>query len=143
MLTHLIFSTKDRVAVLDNDIRSELHSYLAGVLENIDCPTLQVGGVSDHVHLFFGLSRNIKIADLVGTVKTSSSKWLKDNGRRFSQFHWQKGYGVFSISQSDSDDVITYIQNQDERHKRMAFQEEYRLFLKRYHVEYDESYVWD
>jgi hypothetical protein len=76
-------------------------------------------------------------------VKTSSSKWLKTKGTRFSEFHWQGGYGIFSISQSDADEAIAYIRNQDERHKRMTFQEEYRLFLKRYQVEYDERYVWD
>ena len=143
ILVHLIFSTKNRGPVLTPEIRAELQPYLAVVLREDDCPPLQVGGVEDHVHLLFGLSRTRTVAQVVENVKTSSSKWIKTKGPAFTEFHWQAGYGVFSVSQSNADAVIQYIQSQEEHHRKMTFQEEYRRFLKMYRVSYDEEYVWD
>jgi putative transposase len=143
ILIHLVFSTKNRERVLTPAIQAELHRYLAGTLDNIDCPSLRVGGVEDHVHLFFGLSRTRTIADVVETVKTSSSKWIKTKGAQFRGFHWQLGYGAFSVSQSDADAVIAYIRNQEQHHQKMTFQDEYRRLLNRYGVAFDERYVWD
>ena len=143
ILIHLVFSTKYRRPVLTPALRSELHPYLVGVLNNTDCPSLQVGGVEDHVHLFFGLSRTRTIADVVETVKTSSSKWIKTKGKKFSDFHWQKGYGAFSVGHSKPETVIAYIRNQEEHHRKATFRDEYRRLLERYQVEYDEQYVWD
>ena len=143
ILIHLVFSTKHRERVLTPAIRSELHPYIAVTLDNIECPSLQVGGVEDHVHLFFGLSRTRTIAAVVETVKTSSSKWIKTKGSEFTAFHWQSGYGAFSVSQSDADAVVAYIRNQAEHHQKMTFQEEYRRLLERYRVAFDEKYVWD
>jgi REP element-mobilizing transposase RayT len=113
------------------------------VLNNDDCPSLQVGGVEDHVHLFFGLSRTRAIAQVVENVKTSSSKWLKQKSRALAEFHWQNGYGAFSVSQPHAADVVEYILNQEERHKTMTFQQEYRQLLERYGIAYDERFVWD
>jgi REP element-mobilizing transposase RayT len=95
MLIHLVFSTKHREGVLTPILQEKMHPYLAGVLDNLECPSLQVGGVSDHVHLFFGLSRTRAIADVVEAVKTSSSKWIKFHDTRLADFHWQAGYGAF------------------------------------------------
>ena len=114
-----------------------------GTLDNIDCPSLRVGGVADHVHLFFGLSRTRTIAEVVETVKTSSSKWIKTKGPEFSGFHWQSGYGAFSVSQSDADTVVNYVANQEQHHQKMTFQDEYRKLLEKYRINYDETYVWD
>lgn len=143
ILIHLVFSTKNRVRCLTPTIQTELHPYLAGVLNGIDCPSLQVGGVEDHVHLLFGLSRTRTIADIVETVKTSSSKWIKTKGGEFSDFHWQSGYGAFSASQSDAETVVAYIQKQVHHHQKMTFQDEYRRLLERYKIAFDERYVWD
>ena len=143
VLIHLVFSTKNRVRVLTPAIQTELHPYIAGTLGNIDCPSLQVGGVEDHVHLFFGLSRTRTIADVVEAVKTSSSKWIKTKDVSFAEFHWQSGYGAFSVSQSDADAVVAYIRNQAQHHQKMTFQDEYRRLLERYQVAFDEKYVWD
>jgi putative transposase len=143
ILVHLIFSTKNRVPVLAPAIRAELYPYLATVLRDNDCPMLRVGGVEDHVHLFFGLSRTLSIAKMVEIVKTSSSKWIKTKGPELAQFHWQHGYGAFSVGQSDVDAVIQYIDTQEEHHRRSSFQDELRGFLARYQVPYDERYVWD
>jgi putative transposase len=143
VLTHLIFSTKHREPLLALPLRTELHHYLGGILRELECPPLQVGGVEDHVHLFFGLSRTKSIASVVETVKTSSSKWLKTQSSALNGFHWQTGYGVFSSGQSDADRVVKYIQEQEEHHRTMSFQDEYRRFLEKYQVSYDERYVWD
>lgn len=143
ILIHLVFSTKNRECMLTPPIQTELHPYIAGTLDNIGCHSLQVGGVEDHVHLLFGLSRTRTIAEVVETVKTSSSKWIKTKDVRLVNFHWQSGYGAFSVSQSDADTVVAYIRNQAQHHQRMAFQDEYRRLLERYQVAFDEQYVWD
>lgn len=143
ILIHLVFSTKNRERVLSPGIQSELHPYLAGILDNIQCPSLQVGGVEDHVHMLFGLSRTRTMADVVETVKTSSSKWIKTKDAGSADFRWQSGYGAFSVSQSDADAVISYIRNQARHHQKMTFQDEYRRLLERYQVAFDERYMWD
>jgi REP element-mobilizing transposase RayT len=143
ILVHLIFSTKDRVPCLDPAVQAELHPYLAVVLRDNGCPSLKVGGAGDHVHLLFGLSRTMSIAEVVETVKTSSSKWIKGQGPQLLGFHWQGGYGAFSVSQSHADTVVQYIAGQVEHHRRVTFQEEFRAFLERYQVPFDERYVWD
>ncbi len=143
LLTHVIFSTKTRAPLLTGAVASEIHPYLAGTLNNVGCPSLQVGGVADHVHLFFRLARTTSLSEVVETVKTSSSKWVKTKAPQFANFRWQSGYGAFSVSQSDADAVIAYIRNQPEHHRKTTFQEEYRKFLDRYEITYDERYVWD
>ena len=142
--THLIFSTKDRFPFLtDKVLRREMHAYLADMLRTHGCETLVVGGVEDHAHSLFALSRTHAIASVVKEVKRTSSGWIKDASRKLSKFHWQAGYAAFSVSQSNLVDVIRYIENQEEHHRRVTFQDEYRAFLNAYHVEFDERYVWD
>jgi putative transposase len=141
---HLIFSTKNRYPFLtDKQLRLEAHAYLATVLRNHDCETLIVGGVEDHVHALFALSRNHSIADIVKEIKIASSKSIKEKSPAVKKFSWQSGYGAFSVSQSHLDQVIRYIERQEVHHKRVTFQDEFRAFLKKYNVEYDERYVWD
>ena len=142
--THLIFSTKNRYPFLrDKVLRAEMHAYVAEMLRKHGCETLIVGGVADHAHSLFALSRTLPIASIVKEVKRTSSGWIKEASRRHSKFHWQGGYAAFSVSQSNVQEVITYIENQEEHHKHVTFQDEYRAFLKAYAVEYDERYVWD
>jgi REP element-mobilizing transposase RayT len=142
--THLIFSTKERYPFLsDPTVRTDMHSYLAKVLRTHDCPTLLVGGCDDHVHALFTLSRNYSIAQVVKEIKRTSSAWIKTVERRYSKFHWQAGYGAFSVSQSHVSQVQHYIMRQEQHHRRKTFQDEFRAFLKKYEIEYDERYVWD
>jgi REP element-mobilizing transposase RayT len=143
MLAHLVFSTKHREPWITPAVRVGLHSYLGGVLKNCDCPPIRVGGVADHVHLFFGMSRTLSTAQVVEKVKVASSKWIKEQGPEFSAFHWQSGYGIFSVSQSETGRVEQYVATQEDHHRVITFQEEYRQFLARHGVEYDERYVWD
>jgi len=142
--THLVFSTKHRYPFLtDKVLRTEMHAYLAEMLRNYKCETLIVGGMEDHTHSLFALSRTHAIANVVKEVKRTSSGWIKQAWPKIAKFHWQFGYAAFSVSQSKLVDVIRYIENQEEHHKRVTFQDEYRAFLKAYKIDYDERYVWD
>ncbi len=142
VLVHLIFSTKHREPLIGAEIRPRLHAYLVGILHNLKSPSLQTGGVVDHVHVLCALGRTISQAELVEELKKRSSKWMKAEGK-VPGFTWQAGYGAFSIGESQADTVIRYIQNQPEHHRKVTFQEEFRKFLARYRVAYDEQYVWD
>jgi REP element-mobilizing transposase RayT len=142
--THLIFSCKERYPFLSDPIvRADMHAYLGTVLRSHDCPAIVVGGCDDHVHALFALSRNHSIAQIVKEIKRTSSAWIKIVERRYSKFHWQSGYGAFSVSQSHVCQVQRYIMNQEHHHRRKTFQDEFRAFLKKYEIEYDERYVWD
>jgi putative transposase len=124
------------------DIRPRLHGYIVGILENLKSPSLQTGGVAGHVHILFVLGRTISQAEVVEEVKKSSSKWMKADGG-VPGFSWQAGYGTFSVGESQADTVISYIRNQELHHRTVSFQDEFRKFLTRYKVAYDEQYVWD
>ena len=143
ILIHLVFSTKNREPFITPAIETELHPYMAKIFRELKSPSLTIDGTSDHLHILFSLGRVIKVADLVEEVKTESSKWIKTKGRKFRNFHWQKGYGAFSIGQSNVVALKRYISNQKMHHRRITFQDEYRKFLKSYGVGYDERYVWD
>ncbi len=143
ILIHLIFSTKNREAFITPEIGTELYPYMASIFKAMKSPALSINGTADHVHTLFSLSRVIAIADLVEEVKTESSKWIKTKGREFRNFHWQNGYGAFSLGQSQVPELKRYIARQKEHHRRITFQDEYRKFLKLYGVDYDERYVWD
>src|SRR3989442_14960098 len=132
ILVHLVFSTKNREPFITPAIETELYPYMAKVLRELKSPSLAIDGASDHVHMLFSLARVITIAELVEEVKTSSSKWIKTKGREFRNFHWQRGYGAFSIGQSNVEVLKRYIRNQKEHHKRVTFQDEYRNFLISY-----------
>jgi putative transposase len=143
ILIHLIFSTKNREPFITTAVEKELHPYMAKIFRELKSPSLAIDGTSDHLHMLFALSRVMKIADLVEEVKTESSKWIKTKGPEFRNFHWQSGYGAFSIGQSQVNAVKRYISRQKIHHQRVTFQEEYRKFLKSYGIDYDERYVWD
>ena len=143
LLTHIVFSTKDRTPVLDATVRPALHAYLATVARNVDCECFRVGGVADHVHLAVRLSRTITMAQLIEELKTSSSKWLKTQSLTLATFSWQRGYGAFSVGPADLNALLHYIDTQEEHHKTRTFQDEYRAFLKKYGIDFDERYVWD
>lgn len=143
ILIHLVFSTKDREPFITTEIEPELHAYMATIFQGCKSPSLLVGGTRDHIHALFVLSRTWTLADVVEEVKTNSSKWIKSKGQAYRQFHWQSGYGAFSIGQSQAQRVKAYITNQKEHHRRRTFQDELRALLKKYAVEYDKRYVWD
>ena len=143
ILVHLIFSTKHRQPFISEDIEKELHPYLATIFKRLKSPSLAIGGTDDHIHILFSLSRTIRIADLVEELKADTSSWIKTKGTEFKQFYWQRGYGAFSIGQSQVPALKRYIARQRIHHQRVTFQDEYRKFLKSYGIDYDERYVWD
>lgn len=143
VLVHLIFSTKDRWPFITAEIEKELHPYMASIFKALKSPSLTIGGFDDHVHILFSLARTIHLAELVEEVKTDSSKWIKTKGLEVRKFQWQRGYGAFSIGQSQVPDLKRYIARQRIHHKRVTFQDEYRKFLESYGISYDQRYVWD
>jgi REP element-mobilizing transposase RayT len=139
----LIFSTKHREPLISAQVEPALHAYMAGILRAMQCPALVIGGMPDHVHTLFLLARTTSLSEVVEDLEKDSSKWIKTQGASFQGFHWQAGYGAFSISQSNVEEVRQYIENQKEHHRTRSFQDEFRLFLKKYGVSFDERYVWD
>ncbi|MBI5757051.1 MAG: transposase [Planctomycetales bacterium] len=144
VLLHIIFSTKHRVPYLKTkELREAMNAYMVGTLRNLECPSLIVGTVDDHLHCLCQLSRKISIAKLIEEMKTDSSAWVKKQDAELCDFYWQAGYGAFSVSQSNVSQVKAYIANQEEHHRKVSFQDEFREFLRRHGVEWDERYVWD
>ncbi len=143
ILLHIVFSTKERRPLIRPDIEPELYRYLASVCRACDCPAHEIGGTADHVHLACTLSRTISVSDLLEEIKKRSSKWMKTKGAPYRSFSWQRGYGAFSIGQSQLAAARRYIARQKEHHKTHDFREEFGTLLKRYRVAYDERYVWD
>jgi putative transposase len=141
---HAVFSTKDRRPFLKSrELREELHRYLGGILSHHDCQPIIIGGVEDHVHVLTSLSRTCEAAEMIKEIKRNSTLWLKGKYKGLSEFAWQGGYGIFSIGFSQIGSVRRYIAGQEQHHRKVSFQDEFRLFLKRYEIEYDERYVWD
>jgi REP element-mobilizing transposase RayT len=141
---HLVFSTKEREPWLqDLDLRAECHAFLGGISKQLDCPPLIVGGVADHVHLLARFGRGVTQSDWVKELKRVSSRWIKERDARLAGFAWQAGYGVFSVSTSTLETVEVYIRNQEEHHRKITFQDEFRAFLRKHRVAWDEKYVWD
>ena len=144
ILVHTVFSTKERRPWLrEAALRQELRSYHGGILKHLDCQPIIVGGVEDPVHLLAGLARACTAAERVKEVKRGSSLWAKQRDVRLREFGWQNGYGMFSIGASQTEDVRRYIAEQEQHHRQLSFQDEFRLLLKRYELAYDERYVWD
>ena len=142
-VVHLIFSTKERRPFLKTMLGATSISYLGVVLKNMNCPTIIMNSVEDHIHILFLQHRTKNLSEIVQVVKQSSSKWLKSRPSVQRCFTWQTGYGAFSISESRIASVKIYIQNQQEKHREVSFQEEFISFLKKYNIEYDERYLWD
>lgn len=139
---HITFSTKNRQNLIDEKIKTSLFQYLGGVCKGLECNPVRVGGYSDHVHILCLLSRKVTQMDLLEELKKQSSKWIKNQGSAYSNFYWQDGYGIFSVNPTQVNAVEEYIENQEEHHKSVSFQDELRAFLKKYKVEYDERYIW-
>jgi REP element-mobilizing transposase RayT len=116
---------------------------MATVLQNLHCAPVLINSVEDHIHLLFDLARTVTVSQVVEDVKKSSSKWIKTQEREFATFAWQSGYGAFAVSESKVETVRQYIANQREHHRTKTFQEEYRAFLVRHNIVFDERYVWD
>jgi len=140
---HVIFSTKNREPLITPEIELELFAYIGGILKNNESRLLDAGGTVDHVHLLISQSKNIALSSLMKDVKKDSSSWIKTKGRAFKSFHWQDGYGAFSIGKSDVPLLRKYIGGQKEHHRRRSFQEELIQLLEEHGIKYDEQYLWN
>ena len=145
VVVHIVYSTKNREPWLkDPNLCNELCAYNATILRSeVDLPAILTNAVEDHIHILCRLSRKIAIMDLLKVSKTETSKWLKKQDLALKGFSWQGGYGFFSVSQSNVEQVKGYIANQAEHHKRMTFQDEFHEICKRHDIEIEERYVWD
>jgi putative transposase len=136
---HLVFSTKNREKFLTRDILPRLWAYTAAVCRNHDLLTFAVGGMEDHMHILFRLPPTMALAEAVALVKSNSSKWLGELGKDFA---WQEGYGAFSVSSSKINSVIRYIDNQEEHHRKVSFEDEFITLLNKHGIDYDPKYVF-
>ena len=140
---HIIYSTKYRETTIDEEIEDELHAYIGGTCKALECEPIKVGGHYDHIHILCKLSKKIALMKLLEEVKKNSSKWIKTRHEKYADFYWQDGYAAFSVNPSEVDKVVEYIARQKEHHRKISFQDECRLFFKKYKVDFDERYVWD
>jgi putative transposase len=143
VILHIVFSTKDREPWLDSPIRARMHAYLATICRDLGAEAFRVGGTVDHVHIVGTLPRTLSQAQMIEGIKKPSSKWIKGLEVRYRGFFWQRGCGAFSVSISQLEAVLEYVQRQNEHHRIHTFQEEYRELLGRHNIEFDERYVWD
>jgi putative transposase len=141
IVVHLIFSTELRQPLICADIRSDLFAYLGGIVRELRGTALIVGGTCDHVHMLIRIRPAQSIAEIARIVKTNSSGWIRKKDH--TEFAWQAGYGVFSVSESSVPAVTKYIATQEEHHKKRSFQEEFVAFLKKNKIAYDDRYIWD
>jgi len=138
---HAIFAVQNRLSLVQKQWKDELEQYITGIIENNGHKLLKIGGMPDHVHVLFGMRPTQSISDLLQDIKGSSSLWINKKRLVRGKFSWQEGYGAFSYGKSQINDVVQYIANQENHHKKRTFAEEYLEFLKLFEIEYDERYV--
>lgn len=143
LLVHIVFSTKHRAGLITPEVEPDLFAYMGGILNNEKSVLMASGGTMNHVHLLVSQSKNVALSDLVKEVKQSSSKWIKTQGKEFADFHWQDGYGAFTIGRSQVKTLRGYFARQKVHHQKQNFEDELRAVLTKYEIEYDERYLWD
>ena len=143
LYVQMVFAVKNRDAVLHKPIRGRVFEYIGGIITEMKHKTLVVNGVSNHVHVLLGLNPNISISDTIRDIKRSSSLFINAEKLCVGKFAWQEGYGAFTYSRSQLNNVYKYIQNQEEHHKMVSFREEYISFLKKFEIDYDERFLFD
>jgi putative transposase len=143
LLTHIVFSTKDRRPLLDADLKSRLFPYLGGIIRAHDGKALIINGPTDHVHILASLAAKHSLSDLMRELKADSSGWVHKTFSDRNLFGWQTGYGAFSVSHSNLAEVEKYIANQEEHHRKVSFQEEFLAFLKKHEIQFDERFLWE
>lgn len=143
LLTHVIFSTKDRAPLIQPELKGKLHAYMGGIVRELDGKAMIVNGTEDHVHLLLWMPPTLSVSETLRVLKTNSSRWVNREQRSRNGFAWQAGYGAFGLSHSNAQAVVRYIQGQEKHHRRVSFKEEFIEFLKKHGIEYDERYIWE
>jgi REP element-mobilizing transposase RayT len=141
-LFHCVFSTKGRRRIITPALQERLWPLMGGISREQGLRALTIGGVEDHVHLLLSLPTTVPLAQAIQRIKGASSKWVHETFPEQSWFAWQEGYGAFTIGVSQTDATLAYIRSQPEHHRQTTFQDEFRMFLKKHGIEYDERYVW-
>lgn len=142
ILVHMVFSTKDRIRIIPPEFEPRLYGYISNIIRNNGGRMIIAGGDADHSHILSSIGR-INISELIGDIKRDSSAWIKDQDRHFEKFYWQRGYGAFSIGQSQVPAVSRYIRDQKIHHQTQSYQDEFRELCRKYEVEIDERFCWD
>ena len=143
ILLHVIFSTKQRFALLHESWRPDLYSIMGGIARDHKATLIRAGGVEDHAHLLLKTHPSYAIAETIQRIKANSSNWINNQGKVDAKFSWQRGYGAFSVSQSVVEAVQQYIENQIEHHRKLTFREEYLATLRKHNIEFDQQFVFD
>ena len=139
----IVFSVKGRQNLIQKSWREELYKYICGIVNGKEQKVYAIGGVADHIHILVSIKPNIAISDLVRDIKANSSKWINEKGYVLGKFQWQEGFGAFSYAQSQLDNVIAYINNQEQHHQKKTFKEEYIGLLQKFNVSYDDQYLFE
>jgi putative transposase len=143
LLTHIVFSTKDRAPLLDADLKPRLFAYMGGIIRELDGQVMIINGPTDHVHILTTIPARISLSDFMRDLKANSSGWVHKEFPKHGNFGWQTGYGAFAVSHSNLGLVLEYIRNQEKHHRRLTFKEEFEAFLKKHGIEYEEQYLWE
>ncbi|MCD4788585.1 MAG: IS200/IS605 family transposase [Bacteroidales bacterium] len=139
----VVFAVQNRKALILPSFEERLYKYITGIVQNQGQKLLAINGTTDHIHIFFGMKPTCRLSDLVRDIKSDSSVFIKENKLSRFKFNWQEGYGAFSYSYSQKQDVIEYVMNQKKHHKKRTFRQEYLDFLKKFNVDYNEKYLFD
>ena len=142
LLYHIVFSTKERRELIKSG-KEDIFKYITGIISGEGGYLIKIGGTEDHIHIFAKFPPVICVSDMVRKIKSNTSKWLNENRKYIFPFSWQKGYAVFSVSESASEHVIKYIENQEIHHKKTGFKEELLALLKKHNMQFDDKYLWD
>ena len=142
LVTHVVFSTKDRLPIITPEVKPKLWAYMNGIVENLGGRAVAINGMADHVHMLVLLPPTVAIADALRVLKANSSKWVHENWREHSKFSWQSGYAAFSVSKSGVEVVVRYVENQEEHHRKLSYQDELLALLRKHGIAYDERFIW-
>ncbi len=142
LLYHVVFSTKERQNIIESSFRENLYSYMGGIIRGEKGILISIGGTQDHIHIFMKIPPDVSVSHMLKCLKGNSSKWVNENKHSKIHFNWQIGYGAFTVSQSNIEAVIKYIEHQEEHHRKQTFKEELISLLEKNNIEYDERYLW-
>jgi REP element-mobilizing transposase RayT len=142
LFVHIIFHIKNPHTKIKREDKDALYAYIGSIIKDNQSIPIIINGAEDHIHILCVMSKNIPLSKLVEEIKRHSSRWIKTKNDYYAHFAWQGGYGGFSVSPSLYNKTKSYIEKQEEHHKKMSFEEEYLLFLKEYGIDYDERYLW-
>jgi REP element-mobilizing transposase RayT len=136
-----VFAVQNRMSLIQNEWKNELYKYITGIIQNNGHKLIAINGTQNHIHIAIGYKPHQLIPDLLQDIKANSSKWINEKKFVKGKFNWQAGYGAFSFSHSQIDNVVKYIMNQEQHHKKKTFKEEYIQILKKYDINFDEKYI--